>query len=59
VVTVPENMDAIYSMTRENRKISAKKTAETMEISQECVRFIIHTSDIRKLSAKWAPKCLY
>jgi hypothetical protein len=59
VVTVPENMDAIHSMTWANWRTSAKKTAETLEISQECVTFITHMSDIRNLSAKWAPKCMY
>jgi hypothetical protein len=56
---VPENMDDIHSMIWANQRISAKKTAQTVEISRECVAFIIHTLDIRKLSAKWAPKCLY
>ena len=59
MVTVPENMDVIHSMTWANRRIPAKKAEETLEISQECVRFIIHMLDIRNLSAKWAPKCLY
>jgi hypothetical protein len=58
VVTVPENMDAIHSMIWANRRISAKKTAKTLKISQEYVGFIICVLDIRKLSAKWAPKCL-
>jgi hypothetical protein len=55
---VPENMDDIHSMIWANRRISAKKTTQTLEISQECVAFIIHMFDIRKLCAKWAPKCL-
>jgi hypothetical protein len=41
-----------------NRRIYAKKTAETLKISWECVAFIIHMLDIRKLFAKWAPNCL-
>jgi transposase len=32
-VTVPENMDAIYSMILDDRRISTKKIAETLAIS--------------------------
>jgi len=58
VVTVPENIDAIHSLIQANRRISAKKTAETLKISWECVGFTIYMLDIRRLSVKWAPKCL-
>jgi hypothetical protein len=40
-------------------RISAKKIAETLQISRECVGYIVHdVLDMRKLSAKWVPKCL-
>jgi hypothetical protein len=59
VVTEPENVDAVHSMILAHQRISAKKTAEILEISQECVEFIIHdVLDMRKLPAKWTPKCL-
>jgi transposase len=59
-VTIPENMDAIHSMLLDDRRISTKKTSETLAISRERVGYIIHEIlDMRKLSAKWVPKCLY
>jgi orotate phosphoribosyltransferase-like protein len=56
---VPENVDIVHSMILADQRISAKKIAETLEISRECVGYIIHdVLDMRKLSAKWVPKCL-
>jgi hypothetical protein len=58
-VTIPENMDAIHSMILDDRRMSAKKIVETLMISEERVGCIIHKIlDMRKLSAKWVPKCL-
>ena len=43
----------------EDRRISAKSIAEQLGISRERVGSIIHDDfDMRKLSAKWVPKCL-
>jgi len=43
----------------EGRRISGKSIAEQLEISRERVGSIIHEHlDMRKLSAKWVPKCL-
>jgi histone-lysine N-methyltransferase SETMAR len=57
--TIPVNMDAIHSMIPGDQRVSAKKIAGTLAISQESVGYIIHeTLDMRKLSAKWVPKCL-
>jgi len=43
----------------EDRRISAKSTDEQLGLSRERVGFIIHEDlDMRKLSAKWVPKCL-
>jgi len=43
----------------EDRRISAKSIAEELGISRELVESIIHEDlDMRKLSAKWGPKCL-
>jgi hypothetical protein len=50
VVTVPENVDAMYYLISD-QKISAKK------ISLEHVRFTIHdVLDKTNLSAKWEPR---
>jgi hypothetical protein len=41
-VTIPENVDAIHSMILGDRRISAKKIAGTLAISQERVDCIVH-----------------
>jgi transposase len=58
-VTIPENVVTVHSMILDDRKISAKKIAETLMISRERVGYIIHEIlDMRKLSVKCVPKCL-
>jgi transposase len=64
-VTIPENVDAIHPMILDDRRISAKKTAETLAISREEEEeeeeegYVIHEIlGMRKLSAKWFPKFL-
>ena len=58
-VTTPETIDQIQELILEDRWISAKSIAEQPGISRDRVGSIIHEDlDIRKLSAKWAPKCL-
>ena len=58
-VTTPEIIDQIHELTLEDRRISAKSIAEQQGISRERVGSIIHEDlDMRKLSAKWVPKCL-
>ena len=49
----------IHELIFEDRRISAKPIAEQLGISREWVGSIIHEDlDMRKLSAKWVPKCL-
>jgi len=58
-VTIPEIIDQIHELILEDRQISAKSIAEQLGISREQVGSIIHEDlGIRKLSAKWVPKCL-
>ena len=58
-VTTPEIIDHIHELILEDRRILAKSIAEQLGTSRERVGSIIHEDlDIRKLSAKWAPKCL-
>jgi len=58
-VTTPESIDQIHALILEDRRISAKSIAEHLAISRERVGSIIHEDlDMRKLSAKWVPKCL-
>ena len=58
-VTTPEIIDQIHELILEDRRISAKSIAEQLGISRERVGSIIYEDlGMRKLSAKWVPKCL-
>jgi len=58
-VTTPEIIDQIHKLIFEDGWISAKSIAEQLDISRVRVGSIIHEDlDMRKLSAKWIPKCL-
>jgi len=58
-VTTPEIIGQIHELILANRRISAKSIAEQMGTSRERVGSNIHEDlDMRKLSAKWVPKCL-
>ena len=58
-MTTPEIIDEIHELILEDRQISAKSIAEQLGISRERVESIIKEDlDMRKLSAKWVPKCL-
>jgi len=58
-VTTPEIIEQIHELILEDRRISAKSIAEQLGVSRERVGSIIHEDlDMRKLSAKWVPKCL-
>jgi len=58
-VTTPEIIDQIHELILEDHRISAKSIAEQLGISLEQVGSNIHEDlEMRKLSAKWVPKCL-
>jgi len=58
-VTIPEIIDQIHELMLEDRRISAKSIAEQLGISRKGAESIIQKDlDMRKLSAKWVPKCL-
>jgi hypothetical protein len=58
-VIIPEIIDQIHELILEDCRISAKSIAEQLCISRERVGSFIHEDlDMRKLSVKWAPKCL-
>ena len=58
-VTTPEIIDKIHELILEDRQISAKSITEQLGILRERIGSIIHEDlDMRKLSAKWVPKCL-
>jgi len=58
-VTTPEIIDQIHELILEDRQIWAKSIAEHLAILHERVGSIIHEDlYVRKLSAKWVPKCL-
>ena len=55
----PGDIDQIHELILEDRRISTKSIAEQLDISRVLVESIIHEDlDMRKLSAKWVPKCL-
>jgi len=58
-MTTPEIIDQIHELILGDRHVSAKSIAEQLDISRKRVGSIIHEDlDMRKLSAKWVPKCL-
>ena len=58
-VNTPEIIDQTHKLILEDRRISAKSITEQLGISRERVGSIIREDfDMRKLSAKWVPKCL-
>jgi len=58
-VTTLEIIEQIHELILEDSWILAKSIAEQMDISREQVGSIINEDlDMRKLSAKWVPKCL-
>jgi len=58
-VTTPDIIDQIHKLISEDHRILAKSIAEQLGISRERVGSIIHEDlDMRKLSARWVPKCL-
>lgn len=58
-VTTPENIDSVHDIILQDRRIGLKHIAETLHICCERVFHIVHHElDMRKLSAKWIPKCL-
>jgi len=58
-VTTPDIIYQINELILEDGRISAKSIGEQLGISRERVGSIIHEDlDMRKLSAKWIPKCL-
>ena len=57
--TTPELIDQIHEIILEDRRISATSIPDQLGISRERVGSIIHEDLVmRKLSAKWVPKCL-
>jgi len=58
-VTTPEFIYQIHELILEDSRISAKSIVEQLGISREQVGHTIHEDlEMRKLSAKWVPKCL-
>jgi len=57
-ISTPEIIDQIHELILEDRRISAKSIAEQLGIIRERVGSIIREDlEMRKLSAKWVPKC--
>jgi len=59
IVATPEIIEQIHELILKARRISAKSIAEQLGILRERFGSTIHKDlDMRKLSAKWGPKCL-
>jgi len=57
-MTTSEIIEQVPELILEDGRISVKSIAEQLEISREGIGSIIHEDlDMRKLSAKWVPKC--
>ena len=58
-VTIPEIIEQIHELILVDSRILAKSIAGQLGISRERAGSIIHEDmEVRKLSAKWIPKCL-
>ena len=58
-MTTPKIIDQIHEVILEDHRISAKSIAEQLGVSHERVgSIILEDLDMRRLSAKWVPKCL-
>ena len=58
-MTTPEIIDQIHELILEESRILTNSIGEQPGISRERVGSIIYENlDMRKLSAKWFPKCL-
>jgi len=58
-VTTLEIIDQIHELILEEHRISAKSTPKQLDISPERIGSTFYEDlDMRKLSAKWVPKCL-
>jgi len=57
-MTTPEIIGQIHELILEDRRILAKSIAEQLGILSKRVGFVFHEDlNMRKLSAKWVPKC--
>ena len=58
-MSTPKNIDVVYDLILEDRQIGFKCIAEIFKIPYERIFHIVHHElGMRKLSAKWIPKCL-
>lgn len=58
-MTITENVDDIHSMIMDDQRMFTKNIAGALAISRKRTGYFIHNLlGMRKLSAKWVPKCL-
>jgi histone-lysine N-methyltransferase SETMAR len=56
--TTPEIIEQVNNMVMDDRQMKMRKIAETIDISEEHVGYILHEQmDMKKLCARWVP-CL-
>jgi len=57
--TTPEIIEQVHDMVLDDRPMKVSEIAETIGISKECVRYILHEElDMKKLCARWVPRLL-
>jgi histone-lysine N-methyltransferase SETMAR len=57
--TTPEIIEQMHDMVLDDRRIKVREIAETIGISKERVRYILHEElHMKKLCARWVPRLL-
>ena len=56
--TPPEIIEQVHDMLLDDRRMKALEIAETIDISKECVGYILYEElDMKKFCARWVPRC--
>jgi DNA-binding Xre family transcriptional regulator len=57
--TTPEIIEQVHDMVLDDRRMKVREIAETIGISKERVRYILHEElDVKRLCTKWVPRLL-
>jgi len=57
--TTPEIIEQVHGMVLDDRRMKVREIAETIDISKECVGYILHEElGMKKLCARWVPRLL-
>jgi hypothetical protein len=57
--TTPEIIEKVHDMVLDDRRMKVREISETIGISKERVRYILHEElNMKKLCARWVPRLL-